>query len=97
MSHMDGDPSGAQAVEDGDLAQIAAGDRVAHLRQREGDGAHAWPADADDVVPAPARQVERRCHPPATSSISSASRPPWWMRPAVRAASAIAGSAAGSP
>ena len=80
MTDVDGDAGRPQPVEGRRLAQVAARHVVAHLGQDEGDGAHARPADTDDVVAAGHGQVDRHRWPGSltcslTGAASRSARP----------------------
>ncbi|MEZ5216738.1 MAG: hypothetical protein R2715_09155 [Ilumatobacteraceae bacterium] len=58
VAHVDRDPGRSETVQDGEFAQVAAADVVAHLGEHEGDGTHPGATDAHDVVSARHRQVD---------------------------------------
>ena len=97
VADVHGDSGGPQPVEHRQLTEVAPRHVVPHLGQRERDGAHARAADADDVVAARPRQVERwpaGAHSPATSSTSRTSASLRCTSPSALAAEAMPDSAA---
>ena len=68
VTDVDGDARGAQAVERGRFAQVAARHLMTHLGEHERDGAHARPTDADDVVATRPSEVERHATAAPASS-----------------------------
>ena len=59
VSDVDGDAFGAETIEDGFLAQVAARHLMPHLGEDQCDRAHAGPTDADHVKPLRRAQVDR--------------------------------------
>ena len=65
---------GPHAIEHRLFAKVAPGHPVAHLGERDGDRRHARTADADDVQPLRAGQIQRGLRGWATLRVDTSSR-----------------------